>query len=132
MAIVGGLDVHRRQITFDYLDTVSGQVRQGRITPACREVLRRWLTRFAGRDDVALAVEACTGWRFVVEELERGGIEENWLGGGAPMWWSHADAATYRRSLTEAGRTIDAEGFAPEGNGGHQLFWARTATAAPR
>src|SRR5215469_16168286 len=24
------------------------------------------------------------------------GYEENWLDGGAPMWWSHADAATYR------------------------------------
>ena len=26
MAIVGGFDIHRRQVTFDYLDTVSGQV----------------------------------------------------------------------------------------------------------
>jgi hypothetical protein len=26
MAIVGGLDVHRQQITFDYVDTVTGQV----------------------------------------------------------------------------------------------------------
>ena len=36
MAIVGGLDIHRRQVTFDYLDTVTGQVRRGRIDPACR------------------------------------------------------------------------------------------------
>ena len=28
MAIVGGFDVHRRQVTFDYLDTVTGQVRR--------------------------------------------------------------------------------------------------------
>src|SRR2546423_13290338 len=33
MAIVGGLDVHRRQITFDYLDTETGQVRRGRVAP---------------------------------------------------------------------------------------------------
>ena len=26
MSIVGGLDIHRKQLTFDYLDTVSGQV----------------------------------------------------------------------------------------------------------
>ena len=26
MPIVGGLDIHRKQITFDYLDTVTGQV----------------------------------------------------------------------------------------------------------
>lgn len=74
MAIVGGFDIHRRQVTFDYLDTVTGQVRRGRISPACRETLRSWLERFAGRDDVTFAVEGCTGWRFVVEELQRAGI----------------------------------------------------------
>lgn len=74
MAIVGGFDIHRRQVTFDYLDTVSGQVRRGRIDPACRETLRGWLARFAGRDDVTFAVEGCTGWRFVVEELQRAGV----------------------------------------------------------
>src|SRR5438045_4198959 len=75
MSIVGGFDVHRRQITFDYVDTDTGQVVRGRIAPACRPVLRRWLTqRFAGRTDVAFAVEACTGWRFIVEELERAGM----------------------------------------------------------
>jgi hypothetical protein len=31
MAIVAGLDVHRRQITFDALDTESGEVSRGRI-----------------------------------------------------------------------------------------------------
>ena len=74
MAIVGGLDIHRRQVTFDYLDTVTGQVRRGRIDPACRSALRGWLKRFAGRDDVTFAVEGCTGWRFVVEELQRAGV----------------------------------------------------------
>jgi transposase len=74
MAIVGGFDIHRRQVTFDYLDTVTGQVRRGRIAPACRETLRHWLERFAGREDVTFAVEGCTGWRFVVEELQRAGI----------------------------------------------------------
>jgi transposase len=75
MSIVGGFDVHRRQITFDYLDTDTGRLLRGRIAPACRGVLRRWLAdRFGGRTDVEFAVEACTGWRFVVEELERAGI----------------------------------------------------------
>ena len=74
MAIVGGFDIHRRHVTFDYLDTVTGQVRRGRIDPACRETLRAWLARFAGRDDVTFAVEGCTGWRFVVEELQRAGV----------------------------------------------------------
>jgi hypothetical protein len=43
MRIVGGSDVHRRQITFDYPDEGSGQSRRGRIAPADRMLLRRWL-----------------------------------------------------------------------------------------
>jgi transposase len=74
MAIVGGFDIHCRQVTFDYLDTVTGQVRRGRIDPACRAALRDWLQRFAGRDDVTFAVEGCTGWLFVAEELAGAGI----------------------------------------------------------
>jgi len=72
MSIVGGLDLHRRQITFEYLDTDSGEVRGGRIAPADREHLRLWLHRF-DHGETVFAVEACTGWRFVVEELERVG-----------------------------------------------------------
>src|SRR5450755_4134971 len=34
MPIVGGLDIHRNQITFDYLDTTTGEVRRGQIDPA--------------------------------------------------------------------------------------------------
>lgn len=43
MAIVGGFDVHRAQITFDYLDTDTGEVSTGQIRPATRTMLRRWL-----------------------------------------------------------------------------------------
>jgi transposase len=75
MRIVGGLDIHRRQITFDYLDERSGQSRRGRIAPADRQMLRRWLETSVVDTPAAFAVEACTGWRFVVEELRRVGIE---------------------------------------------------------
>jgi transposase len=76
MATVGGFDVHRAQITFDYVDTDSGEVSVGQIRPATRPVLRRWLTdRFAGRADVVFGFEGCTGWRFVAEELGRAGVE---------------------------------------------------------
>src|SRR3954451_5915646 len=63
MAIVAGLDVHRGQITFDALDTESGEVMRGRIdaTPAA---VTRGATRFPGRE-MHVAVEACTGWLFV-------------------------------------------------------------------
>src|SRR5215213_4620990 len=75
MRIVGGLDVHRRQITFDYLDERSGQCRRGRIAPADRLLLRRWLEANVSGAPAAFAVEACTGWRFVVEELQRAEVE---------------------------------------------------------
>src|SRR6516162_7534265 len=74
MPIVGGLDIHRKQLTFDYLDTATGEVRRGQIAPADREHLRAWLARFAGRDDVAFAMEGCTGWRYVAEELAAAGV----------------------------------------------------------
>src|SRR3989442_3199406 len=75
MAIVGGFDVHRAQITFDYIDTDSGQVTAGQIRPATRPALRNWLQRFDGRDDVGFAVGGCRGWRFVVEGLVRARVE---------------------------------------------------------
>jgi len=74
MPIVGGLDIHRKQLTFDYLDTVTGEVKRGQIAPADRAHLRAWLARFAGHDDVAFAVEGCGGWRYVAEELAAAGI----------------------------------------------------------
>ena len=74
MPIVGGLDIHRKQITFDYLDTATGQVRRGQVAPADRVHLRAWLARFAGCEDVAFALEGCAGWRYVAEELAAAGI----------------------------------------------------------
>src|SRR2546430_4343747 len=74
MPIVGGLDIHRKQITFDYLNTVTGEVKRGQIAPADRGHVRAWLARFAGHGDVAFAVEGCAGWRYVAEELAAAGI----------------------------------------------------------
>ncbi|HEX7746613.1 MAG TPA: class I SAM-dependent methyltransferase [Micromonosporaceae bacterium] len=53
------------------------------------------------------------------------GTEDNWLGGPATMWWSQADAATYRSWLHQASLTITAEAFIPEGADGHTLFWTQ-------
>jgi 2-polyprenyl-3-methyl-5-hydroxy-6-metoxy-1,4-benzoquinol methylase len=50
------------------------------------------------------------------------GTDANWH--GAKMWWSHADADTYREWLKQAGLRIDSEDFFPEGTGGHAVFWA--------
>lgn len=42
------------------------------------------------------------------------------------MWWSHADSATYRSWLTDAGFEIEREIFVPEGTGGHTFFLLTT------
>jgi transposase len=68
MTMVGGLDVHRQQITFDYVDG-DGLVRWGRIRPATRATLRRWLGEHFPDGDGEFALEDCTGWRYVSEEL---------------------------------------------------------------
>lgn len=59
------------------------------------------------------------------------GTDPNWLGGGIPMWWSHADAATNRRWLTDARLRVETETFLPEGSdvaGGAVLFMTRRPT----
>jgi SAM-dependent methyltransferase len=53
------------------------------------------------------------------------GTERGWLGVDTTMFWSHADAATYRRWLHETGFTILSQEFVPEGAGGHELFLVR-------
>jgi SAM-dependent methyltransferase len=67
-----------------------------------------------------LAVAGQTAWT---------GREVNWLGGPGTMWWSQADAASYRQWLTDAGLEITEQDFLPEGNSGHALFWARRPSA---
>jgi transposase len=65
-----GLDQHRAQITTEWIDTATGELSRARIAPAHRESVRRFLGRFAGQQ-LEVALEATTGWRFVVEELQR-------------------------------------------------------------
>src|SRR5215218_4718267 len=72
MQIVGALDVHRRQITYKTLEPASGESSRGRISPAAREPLRQWLERFEVFEG-QFVLEGTTGWRFVVEEIERAG-----------------------------------------------------------
>ena len=68
MAIVMGLDQHRAQITAEWIDTDTGEIGRARISPALRGDVRRFFKRFAGQR-LEVALEATTGWRFVVEEL---------------------------------------------------------------
>jgi transposase len=73
MAIVGGLDIHRRQITYDLLDTDTGETRRGQLSPATRPELRVWLEQFHGQP-ADFAFEGTTGWRFVAEEVMDAGF----------------------------------------------------------
>ena len=72
MSIVMGVDQHRAQVTVEWVDTVSGEVSRARVAPADRAGVRRFLSGFRGLE-LEVALEATTGWRFVVEELRRVG-----------------------------------------------------------
>jgi transposase len=53
----------------------TGRFERGRIAPADREHLAIWLRRFDGRTPVDFALEAGTGWRYVVEEMRTAGVQ---------------------------------------------------------
>ena len=69
-----GMDQHRAQISTEWLDTNTGEISRARIAPADRAGVRQFLTRFDGAD-LEVALEATTGWRFVVEELQQVGAD---------------------------------------------------------
>jgi hypothetical protein len=72
VSIVMGLDQHRGQITGEWIDTETGEVQRTRVAPVDRAAVRKFLQRFRG-EELEVALEATTGWRFVVEELRRVG-----------------------------------------------------------
>jgi transposase len=72
MSIVMGVDRHRARITAEWIDLAAGEISRGRVLPAGRAGVRRFLARFAG-ERLEVALEATTGWRFLVEELRAAG-----------------------------------------------------------
>ncbi len=74
MSVVMGLDQHRAQISAEWIETMTGEVSRARIMPADRAGVRKFLAQFKGAG-LEVALEATTGWRFVVEELDRVGAE---------------------------------------------------------
>ena len=74
MSLVMGMDQHRGQISTEWIDTITGEIARARVTPADRAGVRKFLARFEG-SDLEVALEATTGWRFLVEELQRVGAE---------------------------------------------------------
>jgi transposase len=69
VTIVMGLDQHRAQITAEWLETETGEISRKRIAPAHRVSVRRFAELFRGLE-LEVALEATTGWRFVVEEFQ--------------------------------------------------------------
>ena len=70
-----GMDQHRAPISAEWIDTTTGEISRARVaTPADRAGVRAFLAKFRGVP-LEVALEATTGWRFVVEELERIGAE---------------------------------------------------------
>ena len=74
MTIVMGMDQHREQITAEWIDTITGEISRTRIAPADRGAVREFLAGFDGAG-LEVALEATTGWRFLVEELQRVGAD---------------------------------------------------------
>ncbi|HEU5109938.1 MAG TPA: transposase [Micromonosporaceae bacterium] len=68
------MDIHRKQLTLDNVEAASGRWERGRVAPADREHLAKWLARFDGVPDVQFAMEGCTGWRYVAEEMRAAGV----------------------------------------------------------
>jgi transposase len=64
---------HRRQITYDWIDTETSERCRGQLSPATRPALRAWLGRFSGQQ-ADFALEATTGWWFVAEAVVRAGF----------------------------------------------------------
>jgi transposase len=111
MSIVMGIDQHRAQITAEWIDLESGEISRARVRPADRAGARRFLARFAG-EQLGVALEATTGWRFLVEELRAVGAvvhlaepaETAALRGNKKRAKSDRADARHHRELLMAGR----------------------------
>jgi transposase len=99
MGIAVALDVHRNQITYKLLNRDTGEARRGRVAPAARADMRAWLAQFVGCE-AEFALESTTGWRFVVEEIERLGIGRIWPSGGAAKRGRKQRAKTNKPTAT--------------------------------
>src|SRR4051795_2359476 len=115
VTVLVGFDIHREQVAYDALDDATGEVMRGRIAPADRFALRRFLASLPAAQ-VEVALEATTGWRFIVEELVAAGANAhlaepaetaNLRGRKARAKTDRADAR-HLRELLQQGRLPEA------------------------
>ena len=113
-AIIAGFDVHLREITFDCVDAVSGEVLRGRIGSSPLAVTQ-WVAQFSGRE-VHVAMEACTGWLFVARAVQDAGgiahlaetVETRALRGRKRRAKTDRQDALWLRELLAEGRLPEA------------------------
>jgi transposase len=111
--------VHLRQITFDCLDSQTGEITRGRIG-ASPSAVEEWVGQFPGRE-VHVAMQACTGWLFVAQALTRAGgvarlaetVETRALRGRKRRAKTDRQDALWLRELLAEGRLPEAW-IAPE------------------
>jgi len=107
MTMVCGLGLHRRQITFDALEVESGTVWTGRVWQPDRERFRRPLrtdvTERGNGGPVSIAVEGCTGWRYVVEEVVAAGFAAHLAEPADTQGGAGSQAARQDRSQRQPG-----------------------------
>jgi transposase len=71
--LYAGLDIHKAVFRVVVLDPDSGELCESRFAPS-RERLGEWAMQWQGKL-AAVAIEATTGWRWVVRELQAHGFE---------------------------------------------------------
>jgi transposase len=89
--LYAGIDIHKRVFQAVVLDPDSGELSECRFEPS-RERLNDWAMEWQGKV-AAVAIEATTGWRWVVRELQAHGFEVHLVDPG------RASALRGRRSL---------------------------------
>jgi transposase len=71
--LYAAIDIHKRLFQAAVFDPGTGEVSECRFA-ATREELNNWAMRWQG-EIVAVTVEATTGWRWVVRELQARGFD---------------------------------------------------------
>jgi len=70
--LYGAIDIHKHVFQAAVFDVASAEVVEARF-PATREALADWTSEWQGKL-AAVAIEATSGWRWVVRELQRSGF----------------------------------------------------------
>lgn len=73
VVLCAAIDIHKHVFQAVVVDAVSGEVEATRFS-ASRESLDDWAMRLVGHEAV-IAIEATTGWRWVVRELQALGLD---------------------------------------------------------